>query len=165
MSPAVEAFLKQRFDVVLKELTIRINDFPPPSKSVRLDLIAIDKSQSLIVECKKYSTPYHIGVGIGEILIQRAILRREKTKIEKRERIQIPEPIRLGLCCSDFTKCYNEFPDGYRWKTWNQSCADLLRSLTRDLEESTAILLMKSKVVKPSYRELLSSDLYVERVV
>ena len=162
IGPAVETFLKKNFYKVLKELIIRVKDFPPPSRSIRLDFLALDKSQSLIFECKKYSTPYYIGVGLGEVLMQRALLRREKSKIDEREHIQIQEPIRLGLCFCDFTQSYNEFPRGYRWTTWNQSCTDLLNNLIRDIGESIVVLLVKAKVVKPSYRELLPSDLYVE---
>jgi len=163
MGSAVKAFLRTRFDRVMKELRIRVNDFPPPTRSVRLDFLAMGKTQSLVLECKRSSTPYYIGVGLGEVLMQRALLRREKSKIEDRESIQIHEPIRLGLCFSDFSLGYNKFSKGYRWKTWNQSCADLLSNLSKDLGESIEILLVKSKVVKPSYRDLLPRDIYVEK--
>ena len=119
----------------------------------------------LIVEYDIDSTTYHIGIGLKEVLMQRNLLKREKSKIEEKERIKIIEPINVKLCFIDFTIDLNKFPEGYGCKTWNQSCTDLISGLSIDIGESIVILLVKSKVMKPYYKELLLSDICAEWVV
>ena len=66
MNEALRSYLRESYEEVRKEVTILLTGWPKHVKVVRLDVLAVGQSGSLVVEVKINCTPYSISQALGQ---------------------------------------------------------------------------------------------------
>ena len=61
MNEALRNYFRESYEEVRKEVTIPLTGWPKHVKVVRLDMLAVGQSGSLVVEIKINCTPYSIS--------------------------------------------------------------------------------------------------------
>ena len=152
MTPAVENYMRERA-YEIRKLRILTPDFSPPSRSVIPDVVAVKDDHTLLIECKRHSIAYAIGIGLGQVLMQREIIRMYD--------VELPEPIRIGMCFPDLGDCFIKYPDGYKWMSWTPRCIELTNRLAKSIGETFAVLLASTRSDKPHQDDLEPDDLNI----
>jgi len=158
MNEALRSYLGESYEEVLKEVSVPLTGWPKHVTVVRLDVLAVGQSGSLVVEIKINCTPYKITQALGQVRMQRIILREYRDYVEGKYDLVIREPIEIGVCFADLPPRYSETHKNKRWMMWNDKCTQLLDELR---EEPVKLFLIRTKADKPSYKELAPEDLEV----
>ena len=164
--PAVKRFLEDEFEAkVFFRLSIPCEEFPRPVKRVGLDLLGLTRDFSILVECKVPTTPYYLGLGLGELLLYWTLLKSKKSQVAAKIKAIIPEPILPYLSVCDFGHAQNLRQ--YRWTVWSEQYRKLFRDLRLNFKDfKPGLLLVKRKrhIDKPA-QELVAEDVYVEPIL
>jgi len=157
LSPVVEKFLARKYSHTKREVLLSLPEWKGAGRSIRLDVVASDGKELVLVETKAACYPQIIGDAIGQLLVYEQIIFQNKERF-----VKVLSDKGITVQAIGKLKLYSAFPNHKHpenWMEWVAPATEVFRAVAGERQIGLLLIQFKKDASAREWEEIGKDNL------